>query len=521
MKEERSTSFRTNKLTTRSLSDHLGKLPPHALDIEESIIGGLLLESHAYESVKDFLRADHFYLQRHKEIFQAITDLKNESAPVDMRTVVNQLRKTGKLEVIGGVHVIAEITAKLSSAANIEYHARVVMEMSMKRNIIEYASRLQTLAYEDTTDIFDLMDKSSDEIKFIKDTNIVEPKEAKIKSLWKDILLEVKPPDEQPILFIDGVAVGTPGNHSLLIGKKKSRKTLFLTWLIKEFLRQPDTKADEVLFFDTEQGKSHVWQIREKVEKMTGKKIPVLYLRGKSPKERQEIIELTLSHWEKEKGVKPKLVFIDGVRDCVSNINDVDEVTEFIVWLEKLTLEHNVHICNVLHMNKADTNARGHIGTELGNKAQTTIELELDKNANCTICKCESSRDKSFDKFAFTHDKDGLPLIVGMPTQDGNTLTEDDQHRRIREVFEDGDLSYGDLKERIVNYFVVGVGKAKRMIPEWSRQGWVVKYGSGKDTKYKLITDNFAKIPTMEESHPQSDLFNEPPLNPGDEPLPF
>ncbi len=163
--EQRSTSLRSGstkiaKLVPRDISENLGKLPPQALDLEEAVLGALMLEKNALTAVIEFLRPEHFYTEQHKEIYQAITDLFKTSEPVDMRTVVGQLRKNGKLEVVGGAYFIAELTSKVSSAANIEYHARYIIEMAIKRELFQISSQIQQDAYEDTTDVFDLLDKT-------------------------------------------------------------------------------------------------------------------------------------------------------------------------------------------------------------------------------------------------------------------------------------------------------------------------------------------------------------------------
>src|SRR6185295_1396233 len=140
----------------RDISESLGKLPPQAPDLEEAVLGALMLEKNALTAVVEFLRPDHFYSEQHKEIFTSIIDLFKASDPVDMRTVVAQLRKNGKLEIVGGAYYIAELTSKVSSAANIEYHARIIIEMAIKRELITISSQIQQDAYEDTTDVFDL-----------------------------------------------------------------------------------------------------------------------------------------------------------------------------------------------------------------------------------------------------------------------------------------------------------------------------------------------------------------------------
>jgi replicative DNA helicase len=176
MEQGRSTSLRlsnkSNKLIPRDITESLGKLPPQALDLEEAVLGALMLEKNALNAVVEFLKPEHFYSDAHKEIYTAIIDLFKASEPVDMRTVVNQLRKNAKLEIVGGAYVIAELTAKVSSAANIEYHARVVIEMAIKRDLIQIASQIHHDAYEDTTDVFELLDKTEQSVFEISDSNL-------------------------------------------------------------------------------------------------------------------------------------------------------------------------------------------------------------------------------------------------------------------------------------------------------------------------------------------------------------
>ncbi len=181
MEQSRSTSLRLSKavppgkggkLLVRDLSESLGKLPPQALDLEEAVLGALMLERGALNAVVEFLKPEHFYAEAHQEIYRAIVELFKGSEPVDMRTVVNQLRKSAKIELVGGAYYIAELTSKVSSAANIEYHARVVIELAIKRNLIQIASQIHHDAYEDTTDVFELLDKTEQSIFEISDSNL-------------------------------------------------------------------------------------------------------------------------------------------------------------------------------------------------------------------------------------------------------------------------------------------------------------------------------------------------------------
>jgi replicative DNA helicase len=156
----------------RDIAESVGKLPPQALDLEEAVLGALMLEKGALNAVVEYLKPEHFYSEGHREIYSSIITLFKGSEPVDMRTVVNQLRKDGKIELVGGAYYIAELTSKVSSAANMEYHARVIIEMAIKRDLITIASQVHQDAYEDTTDVFELLDKTEQSIFAISDSNL-------------------------------------------------------------------------------------------------------------------------------------------------------------------------------------------------------------------------------------------------------------------------------------------------------------------------------------------------------------
>lgn len=315
----------------------------------------------------------------------------------------------------------------------------------------------------------------------------------KLRTQWHDILITQQPPPETPFLAIDNISIATPNNYSLVVGKKKTRKTLFMVMLVSQF-RTNHVQVPEILIFDTEQGRQHVWRMREKIKKLTNQAVSIFYLRGMSHAERRQIIADTVKYW----ATPPKILIIDGIRDLMSNINDPDETTELITWLEKLTLNHNLHIINVLHLNKTDSNARGHIGSELLNKSQITIELELDTKTNYTLVKCESSRDKPFDTFAFTHNAEEMPEIVGQPLGK-EIVPEKDRKERLESVFQPGVLKYADVIEGIKVEFGVGTSRAKTFLAELIRQKWVMRSGPArsKDSTYKLLSTAGAPKPVQ------------------------
>lgn len=161
-----------NLAQSGDLSESLGKLPPQAVDLEEAVLGALMLEKDALNVVIEILKPESFYKDSHKEIYAAIVELFNKSEPIDILTVTNQLRKNAKLELVGGAYYISGLTAKVSSAANVEFHARIITEKAIKRQLITIASDIHKEAYEDTTDVFDLLDKTEQSLFEVSEVNI-------------------------------------------------------------------------------------------------------------------------------------------------------------------------------------------------------------------------------------------------------------------------------------------------------------------------------------------------------------
>ncbi|MBD3631249.1 replicative DNA helicase [Cyclobacterium sp.] len=169
----------------------LGKLPPQAIDLEEAVLGALMLEKDALTAVVDILLPDSFYKDAHKMVYEAILDLFNAGEPIDLLTVTNQLRKNGKLELVGGAYFITELTSRVSSASNIEYHARIITEQAMKRDMIRIASDIQKEAFEDTTDVFELLDKMEQSLFEISENNI-KKNYVDMRSIMREAIIELE-----------------------------------------------------------------------------------------------------------------------------------------------------------------------------------------------------------------------------------------------------------------------------------------------------------------------------------------
>ena len=149
---------------TRSLSLEHGKLPPQALELEEAVLGALMLEKDALTDVIDKLKPDNFYKEVHQKIYQAICDLFAKSEPTDYLTVVNELKRNGDLETVGGPYYITQLTSRISSTANTEFHAHIILQKFIQRELIRISSVVIEQAYDDTVDVFDLLDNAESKL---------------------------------------------------------------------------------------------------------------------------------------------------------------------------------------------------------------------------------------------------------------------------------------------------------------------------------------------------------------------
>ena len=165
-----STSARKARLTPTM--NTMGKVPPQAIDLEEAVLGALMLEKDALSTVIDILKPEVFYQEAHKKIFEAIQQLFQKSKPVDILTVTAEMRQQGTLEMVGGAYYITNLTNRVASAANIEYHARIISQKYIQRELIRISTEIITNAYEDTTDIFDLLDHAEKNLFDIAQNNL-------------------------------------------------------------------------------------------------------------------------------------------------------------------------------------------------------------------------------------------------------------------------------------------------------------------------------------------------------------
>jgi len=149
-----------------------GKIQPQAIDLEEAVLGAMMLEKHKLSEVIEIIKPEVFYKEEHQRIFAAIQRLFGQVKPVDILTVTEELRQKGELDLVGGPYYIATLTNRVVSSANIEWHARILIQKFIQRELIRISSDIIHDAYEDTTDVFDLLDKAEGNLFSVSESSL-------------------------------------------------------------------------------------------------------------------------------------------------------------------------------------------------------------------------------------------------------------------------------------------------------------------------------------------------------------
>lgn len=180
----------TSKKVSAIAADH-GKIPPQALDLEGAVLGAIMLERDAILSVIDILKPECFYQEAHQKIYTAALELSIREKPIDLLTITEELRKKEQLDEVGGATYISQLTSRVGSAAHLEYHARIVAQKYIQRELIRVSTEIQTKSYDETIDVDDLLDFSERELLNIAEGNI-KKETVKINKLIQDALHQIE-----------------------------------------------------------------------------------------------------------------------------------------------------------------------------------------------------------------------------------------------------------------------------------------------------------------------------------------
>lgn len=269
--------------------------------------------------------------------------------------------------------------------------------------------------------------------------------------------------------------IGTIDNFSLVIGKAKAKKSFFIGMAVSAALSKEvlhgrfksnlSEEKNEVLYFDTEQSSYHVHLALKRICKQVNitepENLHVYGLRKLSSEERLELIQFAIYD-----NPKAGFVVIDGIKDLINSINDEVEASKMANNLLRWTEDNHIHIVTVLHQNKGDNNARGHIGTELINKAETVLTVTVDStNESVSIVEPQQCRNKPFDIFAFKINESGNTELVddfikSSSKKDNFDIFKTDDNTKIKLL----EKAFGERKLLEYKYLLTDIKSAYKTI---------------------------------------------------------
>ncbi len=204
---------------SRIISLERGKIPPQAVDLEEAVLGAMMIDKKGIDDVIDILHPEAFYDNKHQLIYEAIYTLFQNSEPIDLLSVSNQLKKIAKLDLAGGDFYLIRLTQKVASSAHIEFHSRIILQKFIQRKLISISSEIIENAYDETTDVFDLLDDAEAKLFEVTQGNLKKGSE-NAESLVKLALKKIQDISNQD--GMSGLATGFTKLDALTSGWQPS-----------------------------------------------------------------------------------------------------------------------------------------------------------------------------------------------------------------------------------------------------------------------------------------------------------
>lgn len=210
----------TQLTTIEQINAQYGKLPPQAVEVEEAVLGALMLERDAYVTVADIIDTASFYKEEHQKIYEAIKKLSGKEKPVDLLMVTQELKDRNQLDEVGGPGYITQLTRRVASAAHIEFHSRIIAQKFIQRELIRVSSEIQAKSYDDTIDVDDLIDFSESSLFQVAEGNI-KKEIVLIKPILNDAILQIEKARNQKD-GLSGVPSGFTGLDRITNGWQKT-----------------------------------------------------------------------------------------------------------------------------------------------------------------------------------------------------------------------------------------------------------------------------------------------------------
>lgn len=276
-----------------------GKVPPQAKDLEEAVLGAIMLEKSAFDTVVEILKPECFYVESHQRIYRAMQGLQQKNQPIDILTVVEELRMREELELVGGPYYVTKLTNAVVSSANIETHSRIILQKFIQRELIRISGEIISESYEDSTDVFDLLDDAESKLFEITNNHLRKNFDSIDSVLVKTVqrIEDMRHRNEDitgvPSGFVslDRVTYGWQNTDLIILAARPSvGKTAFALNLARNACLHP-TKPTPVAFFSLEMSsaqlvqrilsaESEIWLEKISRGKMEEHEMKQLYAKG-------------------------------------------------------------------------------------------------------------------------------------------------------------------------------------------------------------------------------------------------
>jgi replicative DNA helicase len=363
---------RKSRFTNAGQNPANGKLQPQALDLEEAVLGALMLEKDALSSVIDVLKPEVFYDVRHQKIFSTIATLFEKTSPVDILTVTAQLRQQGELEMIGGAYYITELTNRVASAANIEYHSRIIIQKYIQRELIRISTDVISMAYEDSADVLEMLDKAEKNLFEIAQNNLRRDSR-KMDDLVHEALKDIEALKDKKD-GLTGVASGFTDLDRMTSGWQKSdlviiaaRPAMGKTAFVLSCARNAAVDFDKpVVVFSLE---------------MSSVQLVNRLISGETEIEQEKIRKGTLEEWEWQQ-IHSKIGRLEAAPLIIDDTPSLN-IFEFRAKCRRLKSQHDIQLIIIdylqLMQGKADGKGGGNREQEIGSisRALKTVAKEL------------------------------------------------------------------------------------------------------------------------------------------------
>lgn len=221
----------------------VGKVPPQAIDLEEAVLGALIIDTTALVQITPILKAEVFYKEANQLICQAILNLVEKMIGIDMLTVVQELKRMGKLEDVGGPYQVSILSNRVAAGTNTQFHYRILLEHFYRRQLIKVGMEATQKGYDDTQDVFELFEYINSELEEIE-ANVGSSSFMNTRAVFEETMKIVENKGEKVVFYpiadpgIDDILMLSPGNLINVSGKSGSGKTSFVTHIMQALLRK-------------------------------------------------------------------------------------------------------------------------------------------------------------------------------------------------------------------------------------------------------------------------------------------